>query len=96
MSKLAEGTTTRYFCCKIQADGLNFESIMLSTGKGRKRWDHTCYAWYILIINVRFTTKCPEVQSIHKLKIRTHRDQIIFILCHAYTTQPPMLGLLMT
>ena len=36
MSKLAEGTTTRYFCCKIQADGLNFESIMLSTGKGRK------------------------------------------------------------
>ena len=97
MSKLAEGTTTRYFCCKIQADGLNFESIMLSTGKGRKRWDHTCYAWYILIIYVRFTTKCPEVQSIHKWKIRTHRDQVLFILCHgAYTTQPPMLGLLMT
>jgi len=36
MSKLAEGTKTRYFCCKIQADGLNFGSIMLSTGKGRK------------------------------------------------------------
>ena len=37
MSKLAEGTKTRYFCCEIQADGLNFGSItMLSTGKGGK------------------------------------------------------------
>ena len=56
MSKLAEGTKTRYFCCKIQADGLNFGSIMLSTGK-EKRWDHTCYAWYNLILNVRFYNK---------------------------------------
>jgi len=43
-----------------------------------------------------FTTKCPELKSIHKLKIRTHRDQITIILCHVYTTQPPILGLLMT
>ena len=75
-----------------------------------KFWEHHTEYWqrkkkagsYLLCMvyinyKFRFTTKCPEVQSIHKLKIRTHRDQIIFILCHgAYTTQPPMLGLLMT
>ena len=96
MSKLAECTKTRYFCCRIQADGLNFGASCMFyervLAKEEKRGSYLLCMVYIK--SVWWTTKCPEVQSIYKLKTRTHHDEITFILCHVHTKQPPILALL--